>query len=69
MSNDFLSKTNKKVDLVFAEDPEKLLINIRSQLEKESRDPVSLNIVKEHNSFCALVVSEPKTLFMEWTGF
>ena len=49
---------DKKIDLVFAEDPKDLLENVRSHLEKEHLKPVSMNIVKEHNNFCALIVGE-----------
>ena len=49
---------DKKIDLVFAEDPKDLLENVRSHLEKEHLKPISMNIVKEHNNFCALIVGE-----------
>lgn len=59
MENDFLStKSDKKLDLIFAEDPGKLLINIKTHLESENMHPVSLKIVKEYNNFCALVIGE-----------
>ena len=59
MDNDFLStKTDKKLDLIFAEDPGKLLMNIKTHLENENMHPVSLKIVKEHNNFCALIIGE-----------
>ena len=59
MENDFLStKPDKKLDLIFAEDPGKLLMNIKTHLENENMHPISLKIVKEHNNFCALVVGE-----------
>ncbi len=52
--------TQTKLDLITAETPGELLSNVKSHLEKEKLKPVSMNVVKEHNSFCALVVSEPK---------
>ena len=59
MDNDFLStELDKTVDLIFAEDPGKLLINIRTHLENENIHPTSLNIVTECNTFCAVVVGE-----------
>lgn len=59
MENDFLTTgTNKKLDLVFAEDPSKLLMNIRTHLENENIRPTSLKIVKEYNNFCAVIVGE-----------
>lgn len=59
MENDFLStKSDKKLDLIFAEDPSKLLMNIKTHLESENMHPVSLKIVKEYNNFCALVIGE-----------
>lgn len=57
---DFFKKTDRRIDLIFAEDPQKLLANVKKHLEKENMQPLSLNIVKEHNNFCALVVGEPK---------
>lgn len=59
MNENHFESVNKKIDLIFAENPEDLLINVRSHLKKENLDPLSLNIIKEHNSFCALVVGEP----------
>ena len=50
----------EKVDLIFAKEPDELLINIRSHLEKENLSPASLNIVKECNNFCAIVVGRQK---------
>ncbi len=59
MGNKFLSKEiNKTLDLIFAEDPGKLLTNIRTHIEKEHLYPVSLKIIKEHNNFCAIVIGE-----------
>ncbi len=59
MEEDFISKSiNKKLDLIFAENPAKLLMNIRTHLEDQNMQPVSLNIVREHNSFCAVIVGE-----------
>ncbi len=59
MDNDFLSKEiDKTLDLIFGEDPGKLLMNIRTHLEKEHLHPVSLKIIKEHNNFCAVLVGE-----------
>ena len=55
---------DKKLDLIFSEDPGKLLLDVRSHLEKEKREPLSLNVVKEHNNFCALVVSKEKEEFI-----
>lgn len=51
-------KMDKKLDIIFAEDSKDLLENVRSHLEKEHLKPISLNIVKEHNNFCALIVGE-----------
>ena len=58
MENNFLTTVDKTLDLIFAEDPSKLLVNIKTHIEKENIHPVSLKIVKEHNNFCALVVGE-----------
>jgi hypothetical protein len=59
MENEFLSREiNKKLDLIFAEDPGKLLMNIRTHIEKENIRPTSLNIVREHNNFCAVITGE-----------
>lgn len=59
MEKDFISsELDKKLDLIFAENPAKLLVNVRQHLQKQNMHPVSLNIVKEHNSFCAVVVGE-----------
>lgn len=58
------TKSNTKLDLIFAEDPGKLLLNVRNYLENEKLKPVSLNIVKECNNFCALIVGEPKDEFI-----
>ena len=59
MEKEFLtSEIDKTLDLIFGEDPGKLLMNIRTHLEKEHLHPVSLKIVKEHNNFCAIVVGE-----------
>lgn len=55
---------DKKLDLIFSEDPGKLLLDVRSHLEKEKREPLSLNVVKECNNFCALVVSKEKEDFI-----
>lgn len=49
---------DKKLDFIFAEDPSKLLIDIRSHLKQENLEPLSLDIIKEHNNFCAVVVSK-----------
>ncbi len=62
MDSDFLTKgLHKKLDLIFAEDPSKLLLNIKTHLENENMHPISLKIIKEHNSFCALIVGEVTT--------
>ena len=59
MDNDFLNTgLDKTLDLIFGEDPGKLLMNVKTHLEKEHLHPVSLKIVKEHNNFCAVVVGE-----------
>ncbi len=58
MNNDLSKELDKTLDLIFGEDPGKLLRNIRTHLENEHLHPVSLNIVKEHNNFCAVVVGE-----------
>ena len=59
MDNDFLSADiDKTLDLIFAADPSELLINIRTHLENENIHPTSLNIVRECNNFCAVVVGE-----------
>ena len=59
MDNDFLStEIDKTLDLIFAEDPGKLLMNVKTHLEKENIHPTSLKIVKECNNFCAVVVGE-----------
>ena len=55
----------EKVDLVFAKEPDQLLINVKSHLEKENLSPVSLNIVKECNNFCAIVVGKQKEEMFE----
>ena len=65
MTNDIFKKANKKLDLIFAESPEKLLINIKTHLEKESLQPVSLDIIREHNKFCAVIVGEPKEKYID----
>lgn len=57
-------KTDKKIDLIFSEDPGKLLIDVKSHLEKENLHPISLNVVKEHNNFCAIVTSKQKDEFI-----
>ena len=57
-----MEKVNKQIDLIFASNPGDLLINVRSHLEKEKLEPLSLNIIKECNNFCALVVGETKTV-------
>lgn len=59
MEKDFISsELDKKLDLIFAEDSAKLLKNVREHLQRQNMQPVSLNIVREHNSFCAVVVGE-----------
>ena len=59
MESDFIStELSKKLDFIFAEDPCTLLLNIRTHLENENMHPTSLKIVKEHNSFCAVIVGE-----------
>ena len=59
MDNDFLtSEIDKTLDLIFAEDPGQLLMNVKTHLEKENIHPTSLNIVKECNKFCAVVTGE-----------
>ena len=59
MDNDFLStKFDKTLDLIFAKDPGKLLMDVRTHIENENIHPLSLKIVKEHNNFCAVVVGE-----------
>ncbi len=59
MNNDFLNtELDKTLDLIFAEDPSKLLMNVRTHIENENIHPISLKIVKEHNNFCAVVVGE-----------
>lgn len=55
-----MENVSKQIDLIFAQSPEDLLINVRSHLEKEKLEPLSLNIIKEFNNFCALVVGEGK---------
>lgn len=62
MKDDFLhTKLDKKLDLVFAEDPGKLLMNIKTHLENENMHPVSLKIIKEHNNFCAVITGITRT--------
>ena len=59
MDKDFLSADiDKTLDLIFAKDPGELLMNVKTHLEKEHIHPVSLNIVKECNNFCAVVTGE-----------
>ena len=59
MDNDFLStELDKTLDLIFAKDPGELLMNVKTHLEKEHIYPTALNIVKECNNFCAVVVGE-----------
>ena len=59
MDKDFLSADiDKTLDLIFAKDPGELLMNVKIHLEKEHIHPVSLNIVKECNNFCAVVAGE-----------
>ena len=59
MEKEFLtSEIDKTLDLIFAEDPSSLLMNIKTHLEKEHLHPVSLKIIKEHNNFCAVLVGE-----------
>ena len=60
MGSNFLNKADKKIDLIFASDPKSLLERVRSYLERGSLRPLSMNIVRECNSFCALVVTESK---------
>jgi len=55
---------NEKIDLIFSDDPGKLLIDVRTHLQKENLNPVSLNIIKECNNFCALVVSKQNEAFI-----
>ncbi len=51
---------DKKIELIFAEDPKDLLENVRTHLDKEHLKPISMDIFKECNNFCALVVGESK---------
>ena len=52
------AELDKTLDLIFGEDPGKLLINIKTHIAKENIHPVSLKIVKELNNFCALLIGE-----------
>ena len=59
MDKDFLNtELDKTLDLIFAEDPSKLLMNVRTHIANENICPVSLKIVKEYNNFCAVLVGE-----------
>lgn len=49
---------DRTLDLIFAKDPGNLLMNIKAHIENENIHPLSLNIVKECNNFCAVVVGE-----------
>lgn len=54
----------QRLELIFSENPSNLLVDVRSHLEKENLKPVSMNILKEHNNFCAVVVGEPRKEFI-----
>ena len=54
----------KNLDMVFARTPGELLDNVKSYLEKRNLKPISMNVIKECNSFCAVVTSEPKYIGM-----
>lgn len=64
MNNSFFQKTDTKLDLVFAKDAGELLVNVRSHLEKQDLSPVSLNIIREHNNFCAVVTGKKREGFI-----
>lgn len=51
---------DNKLDLVFARTPGELLDNVKNYLERENLKPISMNVVKECNNFCAVVTGEPK---------
>lgn len=51
---------DKTLDILFAKNPEDLLITVRSHLDKKNLNPVKLNIIKELNNFCAVVVGESR---------
>ena len=55
---------NKQLDLIIGPTPGDLLSNVKSHLEKENLKPISMNVVKECNSFCAVLTSEPKYIGM-----
>ena len=58
------STVDKNLDLVFARTPGELLDNVKNYLEKRNLKPVSMNVIKECNNFCAVLTSEPKHLEM-----
>ena len=64
MSFENYKNSSQKLDLIFGEDAKSLLINVKSHLEKGGLEPISLNITREHNNFCAVVIGKPKSEFI-----
>jgi hypothetical protein len=65
MSFENYISSSQKLDLVFGEDAKSLLVNVRSHLEKERLEPISLNITREHNNFCAIIIGKPINVLNE----
>ena len=55
----------RELDIIFADSPDKLLKNVRTKLKSGNLEPVSLDIVREFNNFCAVVVSKKIEDFIE----
>lgn len=51
---------DNELDFIFAKEPSELLMNVRSHLKKENLEPVSMNVIREHNNFCAIVIGKQK---------
>ena len=55
----------RELDIIFADSPDKLLKNVRTKLKSGNLEPISLDIVREFNNFCAVVVSKKIEDFIE----
>ena len=59
---------DKTINLIFSREPGELLNNVKRYLGRENLKPVSLNIVREYNNFCALVTGEKNVLTIAKEG-